>query len=291
MVEEAIETTVETAADTVDNAIEKITKPKTASSFAFASPETEQEYIETFVTGERSQFGKTNKYGIFHEEVAQYAKDNFLSIEEAYARLDKIEQTEEYVRQSAYTGTQYGKDRDVFGNPMFREIDFDENGNLIRTNKIRNAKINKGDFKKPSKFWNQADDTIFSKGMRGFNVAANIVGTVATYKNARRQGHGVISSAARAGVDFAIGEALGMWAIPLELVKNVPTAAIKGTEALYKENRRMNAAANNQAFSNAQFADNQQLATMRQSSMELAKMSQYNLQQAILGTEASHLHR
>ena len=50
--------------------------------------------------------------------------------------------------------------------------------------------------KKPSKFWNQADDTIFSKGMRGFNVAANVVGTIATYKNARRQGHGVISSAA-----------------------------------------------------------------------------------------------
>jgi hypothetical protein len=174
---------------------------------------------------------------------------------------------------------------------MFREIGFDEQGNLVKTNKIRNAKEYKDDIKKPSKFWNKADDTIFSKGMRGFNVAANVVGTIATYKNARRQGHGVISSAARAGVDFAVGEALGMWALPLELVKNIPTAAIKGTEALYKENRRMNAAANNQAFSNAQFADNQQFATMRQSGMEMAKMSQYNLQQTLMGNEAQHLHR
>ena len=45
------------------------------------------------------------------------------------------------------------------------------------------------------------------------------------------------------------------------------------------------------SFSGAQFADNQQLATMRQSGMEMAKMSQYNLQQTLMGNEANHLHR
>jgi hypothetical protein len=67
--------------------------------------------------------------------------------------------------------------------------------------------------------------------------------------------------------------------------------AIKGTELLYKENRKMNSAANSQVFGGAQFQDTQQLATMRQSGMEMAKMAQYNLQQTLMGNEASYLHR
>ena len=53
----------------------------------------------------------------------------------------------------------------------------------------------------------------------------------------------------------------------------------------------MNSAANNQVFGGAQFMDTQQLATMRQSGMEMAKMSQYNLQQTLMGNEATYLHR
>ena len=119
----------------------------------------------------------------------------------------------------------------------------------------------------------------------------NIVGAIGDYKDARRKGHGVVSSAARAGVKFAVDEALGWWALPIGLAKTVPGAIIKGADMLHKENRRMNSAANFQTFGDAQFMDTQQLATMRQSGMEMAKMAQYNLQQTLMGNEATYLHR
>ncbi len=119
----------------------------------------------------------------------------------------------------------------------------------------------------------------------------NILGAVGDFKDARRKGHGVVSSVARAGVQFAVGEALGLWAIPVMAAKEVPGLIVKGADMLYKENRRMNSAANFQTFGDAQFQDTQQLATMRQSGMEMAKMAQYNLQQTLMGNEATYLHR
>ena len=116
-------------------------------------------------------------------------------------------------------------------------------------------------------------------------------GAVSEYKNARRQGHGVVSSTIRAGVDFALGEAMGMYYPLFLLAKEAPGMIVKGSEMLYKENRKMNSAANQQIFGNAQFQDTQQLATMRQSGMEMAKMAQYNLQQTLMGNEAIYFHR
>jgi hypothetical protein len=129
------------------------------------------------------------------------------------------------------------------------------------------------------------------KGVDVLMTGINILGAVGDYKSARREGRGVVSSAVRAGAKFAIDEALGWWAFPVALVKTVPGLAIKGADTLYKENRRMNSAANFQLFGDAQFMDTQQLATMRQSGMEMAKMSQYNLQQTLMGNEATYLHR
>jgi hypothetical protein len=124
------------------------------------------------------------------------------------------------------------------------------------------------------------------------NAAFSVIGAVSTYKSARREGHGVVSSTVRAGLDFAQGELLGFWGnLGVGLVKTIPSVAIAGTEMLYKESRRMNSAANAQVFGGAQFADNQQLATMRQSGMEMAKMANYNLQQTLMGNEATYLHR
>lgn len=116
-------------------------------------------------------------------------------------------------------------------------------------------------------------------------------GAVSEYKNARRQGHGVVSSTIRAGVDFALGEAMGMYYPLFLLAKEAPGMIVKGSEMLYKENRKMNSAANQQIFGGAQFQDTQQLATMRQSGMEMAKMAQYNLQQTLMGNEATYFHR
>lgn len=131
------------------------------------------------------------------------------------------------------------------------------------------------------------DMSALEKVMTGVNV----LGMVGDYKQARREGHGVVSSAVRAGAQFAFAEAMGWWYIPYSIVKEAPGAIIKGADALYKENRRMNSASTNQVFGGAQFQDTQQLATMRQSGMEMAKMAQYNLQQTLMGQEATYLHR
>ena len=123
-------------------------------------------------------------------------------------------------------------------------------------------------------------------------TAGAVIGAISDYKDARRKGHGVISSGLRAAGSFVLGEMIG-WKGQLALmaVKALPSAAIKGTSMLYQENRRMNSAANQGVFGGAQFQDTQQLATMRQSGMEMAKMSQYNLQQTLMGNEATYLHR
>ncbi len=129
------------------------------------------------------------------------------------------------------------------------------------------------------------------KLMRTANIGLNAAFAIGDYKDFRRKGDGVITASLKAAGKFAIDEALGFYALPIELIKSAPSLAIQGAEMLYKENRKMNSAANQQVFGGSQFADNQQLATMRQSGMEMAKMAQYNLQQTLMGTEATHLHR
>ncbi|MEG1494708.1 MAG: hypothetical protein RR406_00190 [Bacilli bacterium] len=73
--------------------------------------------------------------------------------------------------------------------------------------------------------------------------------------------------------------------------KAVPTIAVSAIEGVNKMSRSMNSMQGRQVFGDSQFMDTPQLATMRQSGMELAKMSQYNLQQSMMGNEAEYMHR
>lgn len=125
----------------------------------------------------------------------------------------------------------------------------------------------------------------------GLNLAMSTFNGISTYKESRREGRSVASSAVRAGVDFAANEIFGLPYMFLSLVKEVPTLTVKGANALFTETRKMNSAANFNIFGDANFQDSQQLATMRQSGMELAKMSQYRLEQTLMGNEAKYLHR
>ena len=118
------------------------------------------------------------------------------------------------------------------------------------------------------------------------------INAIGTYKDNRREGKSVVSSAVRAAGDFVLSETLGMGAyMAVSLVKEVPTMAVQGSAALFKEMRRMNSSSRFSTFGDAQFQDTQQLATMRQSGMELAKMSQYRLEQTLMGNEAKYLHK
>ena len=53
----------------------------------------------------------------------------------------------------------------------------------------------------------------------------------------------------------------------------------------------MDRANRNIPFSNATFVDTKQAYTMRQAGMQLAQASKYNLQQAMLGNEASMMYK
>lgn len=130
---------------------------------------------------------------------------------------------------------------------------------------------------------------IFNK--RAMGVLFSGAFAISDYKTAREEGKGVVRSALKAGVQFAEGEILGAAMIPIGLAKAAPMMAIKGVETAQTMTRQMNSVQRLQTFGNTTFQDTQQLATMRQSGMELAKMSQYNLQQSIMGNEAQYMHR
>lgn len=126
---------------------------------------------------------------------------------------------------------------------------------------------------------------------RNLGAVLNLGFTISDYNQARNAGDGVIKAGAKAGAQFVAGEMLGGWMMPVMLAKQVPTMAISAIEGTQKITRQMNSTGRIQTFGEAEFRDTQQLATMRQAGMELAKMSQYNLQQSIMGNEAQYMHR
>ena len=133
----------------------------------------------------------------------------------------------------------------------------------------------------------------FKQVFNGRNLGAvlNLGFAINDFNEARDAGDGVVKAAAKAGAQFVAGEMLGGWMFPVMLAKQVPTMAISAIEGTQKITRQMNSTGRMQTFGEAQFRDTQQLATMRQAGMELAKMSQYNLQQSMMGNEAQYMHR
>lgn len=130
------------------------------------------------------------------------------------------------------------------------------------------------------------------KVMKGLGTAFTVKSAVDKYKESRAEGRSVVSSAVRAGASAAAADMLGPWgSMALGLAQAAPGAIIGATNFVASEYRRMNSAANFAPLGGTSFQDSQQLATMRQSGMELAKMSQYNLEQTLMGSEAKHLHR
>lgn len=126
---------------------------------------------------------------------------------------------------------------------------------------------------------------------RNLNALLNVGLSINDYNEAINAGDGVVKSVAKAGVQFVAGEALGAWMLPVALAKAAPSIIVSGVEAAQTTTRKMNSVSRTQVFGESYFQDTQQLATMRQAGMEMAKMSQYNLQQAIMGNEAQYMHR
>lgn len=136
--------------------------------------------------------------------------------------------------------------------------------------------------------------TDFFKGYKGnmLNVGFSVVQGISSYKEGREDGKTILGSAADSVLSFATAELVGF--LPMMMMTAGDMAikgAAKGAKYAVESSRSMNNIQRFSPFADAQFHDTNQLATMRQSGMELAKMSQYNLEQTLMGAEARHLHR
>lgn len=119
----------------------------------------------------------------------------------------------------------------------------------------------------------------------GINAAFGI----SDYNTQRKEGSSRLGAAMSAASTFAMGEVLGMGMIPFTLAPMIPGAVVSSVEGIGKMQRQMNKDARRLPFNNAKFNDYQQAFTMRQAGMQLAQNSQYNLQQTLMGNEASYL--
>ena len=150
---------------------------------------------------------------------------------------------------------------------------------LSSSDKILNSQI---------KGWSGKGLTVKNAITVGFSAKA----AVDKYKESRAEGKSAGSAAIRAGASAVAAEVLGpLGSTALMAAQVAPKVAAEGANALYTEYRRMNSASNFVPLGGVNFQDSQELATMRQSGMELAKMAQYNLEQSLMGSEAKHLHR
>lgn len=130
----------------------------------------------------------------------------------------------------------------------------------------------------------------FNFGTAAF-AGLNLAFGAMDYKDAREQGYSKMGSIAKAASTFAVGEVLGGWSIPFFLAPAIPELAVTGYEELGKMQRRMSRNGRQVPFYNKSFNDSQQAFTMRQAGMQLAKNSQYNLQQTLMGNEAAYLRQ
>lgn len=121
---------------------------------------------------------------------------------------------------------------------------------------------------------------------------SNAYFTASGYAQARREGYGQATSLVKGLTDAVLIDIIGWKAyLPLMAVNALPSAATSGLETLGRHARNIASERYSVPFQGNTFVDTKQTYTMRQTGMQLAQRSRYNLQHAMLGNEAQHLHR
>lgn len=128
----------------------------------------------------------------------------------------------------------------------------------------------------------------FGAGAKISSAAMPIYFAASEYNRSRESGKGVLPSAARAGVDFAISEALGWKYALVGLAQAAPTLAVGAYNSMDQISRQSSLSSANRPFANSHFRDTQPAYTMRQYGMQLAQNSRYSLEQTLMGNEAQH---
>ena len=124
------------------------------------------------------------------------------------------------------------------------------------------------------------------------SLGLNAATTISDYKDARLEGHGKVGSAVAAAGNAIMFDVIGMpGMMALGAVKHAPNMIVNGVLKANAAARSMDRSSRNVAFNNATFVDSKQAYTMRQAGMQLAQASKYNLQQTLMGNEASMMHR
>lgn len=130
---------------------------------------------------------------------------------------------------------------------------------------------------------------ISSKTLLGWGM--NLGFGAMTYHDEREKGRGIAGSAASAIGTNIMMDIVGAPAyIGIQAAQALPKAVMGGALEVGKYARSLAMNGRNKPFINAHFNDSQQAYTMRQAGMSLAKASKYNLQQTMLGNEASYMH-
>lgn len=132
-----------------------------------------------------------------------------------------------------------------------------------------------------------------SLGIGGaIGLAANAYGTISDYKQSRLEGKGKVGSAITAAGNAVMFEAIGLpGMLAMGALTALPNAIVGGALKANSIARSMDRSARNAPFVNSTFADSKQAYTMRQAGMQMAQASKYNLQQTLMGNEASMMHR
>jgi hypothetical protein len=136
-----------------------------------------------------------------------------------------------------------------------------------------------------------------SGGKKGFSpgmgTAINAFFGATDYLSAREQGDGVFSSLGQAALGFALPEMMGTKLyMGTMMMSSLGGLAMDMYESANQYMRAKEKSARDATpFKTNTFVDNQQIYTMRQAGMALARQSKYNLQQTTIGNEARFLHR
>lgn len=237
----------------------------------------DQRNIVDIKWNEAERIKQINKHKLDSNFRRTAARDKFnktLGLDAYEAGSDEFKQA-----LNALKGTdEYNAAMKVFKKDL-KDINTIKKAGIKETNRVIDAKI-KG---------------LTGKGLtlsNAITIGSVAVGAVNKYKESRAEGKGMVSSAARAGATAIASEVMGVPATFAVMgARALGNAAVEAGDMLYKESRRMNSMSNFTPLGGVNFQDSQELATMRQSGMELAKMSQYNLEQTLMGAEAKHLHR
>ena len=124
------------------------------------------------------------------------------------------------------------------------------------------------------------------------SLGMNAYGAISDYKQKRLEGYGKVSSTISAAGNAIMFEAMGLVGmLAMGALTTLPDMAVNGILKANAAARSMDRSSRNTPFANATFADSQQAYTMRQAGVQMAQASKYNLQQTLMGNEASVMHR